>query len=342
MFALALVQRLCGVILVALSSLALALPAAADDDFYRGKTVTVVVGFSPGGTYDLYARVLSRHIGKFIPGKPTSIVQNMPGAGSLTALRYLDANAPKDGTVFVTFNSSLIMQSILEPEAVKLKFTDMAWIGTGSQQFRVCYAWHTTGLKTWDDVVAAKEFIIGATAAGTSNHVNGVILQKMFGVKVRQILGYPGKNEQIIATERGELQGGCAEWSGVPEHWLAEKKIYPFVSWLSKPPADFGYSVPYIGDLTKSADDKAVLEMINAASLLGNPFVASRQVPAERIKTLRAAFDATVADSAFIAECESLRMQVDAKSGPQAAALNEEIYKSATSALVAKAKDILQ
>ena len=335
-------RRLRDVTLLTLSALAVVAPAMADDDFYRGKTVTVVVGFSPGGTYDLYARVLSRHIGKFIPGKPTSIVQNMPGAGSLTALRHLDANAPKDGTTFVTFNSSLIMQSILEPETVKLKFTDMAWIGTGSQQFRVCYAWYATGLKTWDDVVNAKEFIIGATAAGTSNHVNGVILQKMFGVKVRQILGYPGKNEQVIATERGELQGGCAEWSGVPEHWLAEKKINPFVSWLPQPPADFGYKVPYIGDLTKTADDKAVLEMINAASLLGNPFVASRQVPAERLETLRAAFSKTVTDPAFIAECESLRMQVDAKSGEQAAALNAEIYKSATPVLVAKAKDVLK
>jgi tripartite-type tricarboxylate transporter receptor subunit TctC len=329
-------------LLLVFSLLTFTSPAAADDDFYRGKTVTVVVGFSPGGTYDLYARVLSRHIGKFIPGKPNSIVQNMPGAGSLTALRYLDANAPKDGTVFVTFNSSLIMQSILEPQTVKLKFTDMAWIGTGSQQFRVCYAWYATGLKTWDDVVKAKEFIVGATAAGTSNYVNGVILQKMFGVKVRQILGYPGKNEQIIATERGELQGGCAEWSGVPEHWLAEKKINPFVTWLPKPPADFGYDVPYIGDLTKTADDKAVLEMINAASLLGNPFVASRQVPAERIKTLRAAFSATVANAAFIAEVESLRMQVDAKSGEQAAKLAADIYKAATPDLVAKAKDVLK
>ena len=329
-------------LLAALASAALAPAASAQEDFYRGKTVVVVVGFSPGGTYDLYARSLSRHIGKHIPGKPNSIVQNMPGAGSLTALRYLDVTAPKDGTVFATFNSTLVMQSLLDPETVKLKFTDMAWIGSGSQQFRVCYAWHATGLKTWDDVMAAKQFIVGATAAGTSNHVNGVVLQKMFGVKVKQILGYPGKAEQTIATERGELEGGCSEWSGVPEHWIAEKKINPFVSWLPEPPADFGYKVPYIGDLVKAPEDKAVLDLINSANLLGNPFVASRSTPAERLATLRAAFSATVADPAFVADTEAQRMRVDAKSGSEAAALTARIYESATPALLARANDSIK
>src|SRR5918997_206659 len=159
-------------------------PAQSPASFYEGKTVNVVVGFSPGGGYDRYARLLARHLGKHIPGKPSAVVQNMPGAGSLVAVRHLDTTAPKDGTVIVVFNPGLIMESLTEPEKVKLNFSDLAWIGSISRDMRVCYAWHATGLKTWDDIVKRDEFIIGGTAPGSSSYNNSATLKNVFGLKI--------------------------------------------------------------------------------------------------------------------------------------------------------------
>ena len=151
---------------LALTAIATTAPAAAQDDaFYAGKTVTVVVGFSPGGGFDIYARTLARHIGGHIPGKPAVIVQNMPGAGSFTSVRYLDGPAIKDGTVVTAFNPGVITDSLTEPEKFNIKFTNFAWLGSITRDIRVCYAWHTAPIKTWDDLVQGKEFIMGATAS---------------------------------------------------------------------------------------------------------------------------------------------------------------------------------
>lgn len=317
-------------------------PAAADDDFYRGKTLSVVIGFTPGGGYDSFGRMVARHMPKHIPGTPNGVPQNMPGAGSMTAVRYLDASAPKDGTVLVTFNPTLITQSIVTPDAVKMKFTDVAWVGTATEEFRVCYAWHTTGIKSWSDLVAAKEFVIGATAAGTANYVNGAIMRNVFGIRVRQILGYPGAAEQRLATERGELDGGCSEWFTISEDWTNTGKIVPLVRWLETAPAAFHFDVPYIGDLAKSDSDRELLRMLTAPSRLGNPFVASKQVPAERLAILRKAFDATVVDREFLADSERFHLPVEATSGAEAETIAAQIYAGASPAIVARARDAMK
>lgn len=316
--------------------------AKADDDFYRGKALTVVIGFTPGGGYDAFGRMIARHMPRHIPGTPTGVPQNMPGAGSMTAVRYLDATAPKDGTVLVTFNPTLITQSIVTPDAVKMKFTDLAWVGTATEEFRVCYAWHTTGIKSWDDLVAAKEFVIGATAAGTANYVNGVVLRNVFGIRIRQILGYPGAAEQRLATERGELDGGCSEWFTISEDWTQNGKIVPLVRWLPTAPAAFGFDIPYIGDLAKNDGDRDLLRMLTAPSRLGNPFVASKRVPAERLAMLRKAFDATVRDPEFLADSKRYHLPVEATSGADAEKIAAEIYASATPALIARAKEAMK
>src|SRR4051812_43397648 len=142
------------------ASLAAVSPAGAQD-FYRGKTVTIVVGYSAGGGYDQYARLVARNLGRLIPGTPNVIVQNMPGAASMTSVRYLDATAPKDGTVITAFDPGLILETIAQPEVFKVKFSDYQWIGALLRDIRICYASVQSGIRTWDDMMKRKEFLIG-------------------------------------------------------------------------------------------------------------------------------------------------------------------------------------
>src|SRR5579864_3070570 len=272
--------------------------AAAEDEFFKGKTVTLVVGYSAGGGYDQYARVLARHLGGRIPGNPAVLVANMPGAASLTAVRYLDASAPKDGTVVTTFDPGLITESFAAPELFKIRFSDYQWIGSMLRDVRICYAWGATGIRTWDDMMKRKEFLIGTTAKGSNAYVNGAILRKVFHAPVRQIAGYPGSNEQRLALERGELEGNCGSWSAMPQDWLMHGKINPLVRFSAKRPADMPASVPFIGDLATTAEQKDLLAVLDASAELGRPFIVAKAVPPGRVNVLRAAFRAALDDAA--------------------------------------------
>lgn len=317
---------------------------ARAEDFYADKKLVVVVGSAVGGGYDQYARVFGRHIAKHIPGNPTTIVQNMPGAGSVTAARYLDGNAPKDGTVIVSFNSSLIASSLTAPETVNMKFTDVAWIGAMTHEFRICYAWHETALKSWDDLKnAKKQYVVGVTGTGTSGYVNGALLQNLFGINIRQVLGYTGSAQQKLAIERGELDGSCTEWNTLPANWVEGKKIAPLMRWLKETPPGFDYpGAPYVGDLAPTAEAKAIIELLGAPGELGNPFVASRQVPADRIAILRAAFDKMIEDPELKAELDKTHQPLESTSGRKAERITAAIYASATPELIAKAKAAMQ
>jgi tripartite-type tricarboxylate transporter receptor subunit TctC len=320
-------------------------PAAKADsvaDFYRGKTLTIVVGSSPGGAYDAYGRLLARHIGQHIPGAPNVIVQDMPGAGSLTAARYLEVNAPTDGTAIVSFNPGLITQSIVSPETVKLKFSHLYWLGGITHEFRVCYAWHTTGVKTWKDLVAADHFVVGAAGIGTGAYLDGAVLRNLFGIKLKQIGGYPGSTEERLAIERGELDGACSEWNALPTDWIGSGKIHPFVRWLKETPAGFPSGVPYVVDLATSADDKTILSALAEPSEVGNPFAASRKVPRDRLETLRAAFAATMNDPDFLADAAHQQMPVEVTSGADAQKLVAAIYAAATPDMVEKTKNAMK
>ncbi len=154
------------------------------------KSITIVVGSSAGGGYDTYARVLARHIGRHIPGQPSVTVQNMPGASSLKAVQYLDANAPKDGSVVAAFNPGLITESLLNADKIRFKFSDVAWVGSITRDLRACYAWAASGIKTWDDLKTYKRFNMGAPAPGTSSFINAAVLKNMFGIAVHQVTGY--------------------------------------------------------------------------------------------------------------------------------------------------------
>jgi tripartite-type tricarboxylate transporter receptor subunit TctC len=315
--------------------------AAAEEEFFKGKTVTLVVGYSAGGGYDQYARALARHLGSRIPGNPSVLVQNMPGAASLTAVRYLDANAPKDGTVITTFDPGLITESFASPDIFKVRFSDYQWIGSMLRDIRICYAWAATGIKTWDDMMKRKEFLLGTTAKGSNAYVNGAILRKIFNAPVRQIAGYPGSNEQRLALERGELEGNCGSWSAMPQDWLVNHKINPLVRFSPKRPADMPPGVPFVGDLATTSEQKDLLAVLNASAELGRPFIVAKAVPPQRVQVLRSAFQAALANEAFMAEAQAQSLALDPVPGEEAAAVIKKIY-SASPELARKVKDVLE
>jgi len=326
---------------LAVTVMAAASAGAQPKSFYEGRTVTIVVGYSPAGGYDNYARMLARHIGRHIPGSPNVIVQNMPGAATLTSVRYLDASAPQDGTVITMFDPGLITESIAMPETMKIRFSDFRWVGNMLRDIRVCYAWAATGIKNWQDMIARRQFLIGVTAKGSQAYVNGAILRKIFNAPVRQIAGYPGSAEQRLALERGELEGNCASWSSIPPDWLAEHKINPLVRFSPKRPADMPEGVPYVVDLAKTNEEKDILTILAAPGELGRPLIVAKTVPAERVRILRAAFEATLRDEAFLADAQKQSLPVDPVTGEEAESIIAQIY-AAPPDLAKKVKNVLE
>ena len=332
---------------ITLAALALILSGAkaqdalAQDAFYKGKTVTIVVGYSAGGGYDQYARLVGRHLGRHIPGNPMVIVQNMPGAASMTAVRHLDANAPKDGSVVTTFDPGLVTESFGSPDVIKVRFSDYQWIGTLLRDIRICYAATVTGIKTWDDMMKRKEFLIGNTARGSNAYVNGAILRKVFRAPVRQISGYPGSNEQRLALERGELEGNCGSWTAIPQDWIVNHKINALVRFSPKRPADMPASVPFVNDLASTQEQKDLLDVLNGSGELGRPFIVAKLVPAERVSLLRAAFEAMVKDESFLSEAQKQNLLLDPVTGEEAEKIIATIY-AASPELTRRVKDVLE
>jgi tripartite-type tricarboxylate transporter receptor subunit TctC len=324
----------------ALGMLAALAPARAED-FFKGKRFTIVVGFSPGGGYDTYARVLARHMAAHIPGKPSVIVQNMPGAGSLTALRYLNVTAPRDGTVMTIFNPGLVTQSIIEPEKVNVDFRDYAWVGIVTPEYRVCYGYGPNGIRNWDDMMHRKQFVIGSTAKGSGNYLNGAMLRDVFHAPVKQVLGFPGSAEQRLGIERGELDGDCGAYSSIPLDWIKSDLAHVFVRFSRERAPEIPESAAYIGSFAANDEQRQLLRVLNGGDELGRMFIMSRKAPADRIAAIRKAFDETMTDPSFLAEMAKLELPVHASSGAEADAIANELM-SAPSKIVAQAKFIYQ
>jgi tripartite-type tricarboxylate transporter receptor subunit TctC len=320
---------------------ATAAPAAAQDpaSFYKGKTVRLVVGFSPGGGYDVYARLLARHYSRHIPGNPNVIVQNMPGAASLKSLQYLSSGAPSDGTVITTFNPGLITQSLTAPEKIGLKFLDYAWVGNVSEDFRVCYTWNGTGIRSWADFIARDKVTFGNTGVGTSAYIDNRILSHLFGVRLHTVQGYPGSADKRLAIERGELDGDCGSWTSMPEEWLRENKITALIRLSQRRLPDMPESMPYAGDLLTDQKKKQTFVLLTAGALIGRPYIAPREIPADRLAALRAAFDAATKDPEFLAEAAKQRLAVTPMSGAEVERAITQLYQTPPD-VVAAAKDI--
>jgi tripartite-type tricarboxylate transporter receptor subunit TctC len=326
---------------LALIGMLAAAPPARADDFYKGKLFTIVVGFSPAGGYDSYARNLARYIGNHIPGNPTVIVQNMPGAGSLTSVRYLNLTAPKDGTVMTTFNPGLVTQSIVQPDKVVLDFRKYAWVGVVTPDFRVCYGYGPNGVKSWDDMMHLKEFHLGSTGKGSGNYINGATLREVFHAPVKQVLGFPGSAEQRLAIEQGELDGDCGSYSSIPLDWIQGGLAHSFVRFARERAAEIPESAVYIGTFATSDEQKQLLKLLNGGDELGRVFIMSKAVPADHLAIIRKAFDETMTDPSFLAEMAKQQLPVHPLTGDQAETIVNELV-NVPPAIVAQAKPIYE
>jgi tripartite-type tricarboxylate transporter receptor subunit TctC len=326
-------------LLSALMSCAILAPAQAED-FYKGKTVTVLIGFTPGGGFDRNARTMALHLGKHIPGNPTVVAQNMPGAGSLTSVRSFDATMPTDGTVLNVFNPGFITRSIVDP-AVKVDFRTVAWVGVISADFRICYGYGPNGVKTWDEMFKRPQFIIGSTAKGAGNYINAATLRVVFKAPIKQIVGFPGSAEQRIAIERGELDGDCGSFHSISPAWVRDNKIHPFVRFTEQRLPEIPESAVFINTFAKTAEQKQLLDFLNAADEVGRPVIMSAKVPKDRLAIIRRAFDATMKDPAFLADMKKQQLPATPITAEQA---EHEVAKmtEAPPNIVAQARHVFE
>ncbi len=315
--------------------------AQTPEQFYAGKTLNIVVGVSPGGGYDQYARLLARHYAKHLAGQPNVIVRNMPGAGSLTAVLHLNGSAPTDGTTIVAFNSGVLNDSMSEGAAARARFTDFSWIGSITRDFRVCFTWRATGVLTFEDLAKRKESVFGAAGATSSSANNIAMLRNLLGVNLRTIHGYPGNTEMFLAIERGELDGSCVTWSSLPDHWVRNNSIAVLTRLSPSTQPGVPESAKFVGDLVTTQEKKDILDVLLASGELGRPFITSQKVPADRLKALRAAFDASMTDPAFIADAEKQKLPIDPVSGAEAEKIVARLYSFAPE-LLQKAKDAVK
>lgn len=311
--------------------------------FYKGKTVNLVIGFSAGGGYDLYARELARYIGRHIPGNPTIVPQNMSGAGSLRAANYLFTAAPKDGTVFGTFSRTTGINPLLQSGAT-FDATKFTWLGSITDDVSTCITWHTSPVKTWKDFLE-KPVILGGQGQSSEPDMFARLYKNIFGAHIKLVTGYPGTNEITLAMERGEVDGLCGiSWSTLTTRhakWLDEKKLNIIVqsSFRKAPGLE---KVPLIMELTKDHEKLQILKLIIAAQQMARPFAAPPGIPADRKTTLIAAFDATMKDPDFLAEAKKLDLDVNPISAKSLDDLLAELYATPKDVIAKAAKAIAQ
>jgi|EndMetStandDraft_8_1072994.scaffolds.fasta_scaffold69627_3 tripartite-type tricarboxylate transporter receptor subunit TctC len=324
--------------------LALAANARADAvaDFYRGRSITLTVGYSAGGGYDAYGRVLARHLSKHIPGRPSVIVQNMPGAGSLRAANFLYNVAPKDGTAIGHFSRGMAMEPLIGTSATQFDARRFAWLGSGTDEVSICTTWHTSTVKTWNDMLTIP-FTVGGEGSGSDPDIFSAVMRNAFGVKLKLVSGYPGSAEVALAIERGEVDGRCGwSWSSLkllkPE-WIANRQINIITQLALKKSPELP-DVPLIFDFATTDRQRQILKLVLSRQSMARPFVAPPDLPADRKAALRTAFDQALADPEFLAEARQRGLEVNPVSGAEIDRLVDELYRTAPD-IVAEVRAII-
>jgi tripartite-type tricarboxylate transporter receptor subunit TctC len=324
--------------------LASAVPATADPvaDFYRGKTLQMVIGVSAGGDYDLRARLLARHMSKHIPGNPKIVPQNMLGAGGLVAANWLANVAPKDGTALLAISSNLPVAQAIGLDGVKYDTRRFSYIGNTTDSPNVINSWHTTGV-TRIEQVKEKEFVVGATGRSSGSYYYPAALNSFAGTKFKIVYGYRGGADVNIAMERGEVGGRgsnlWASWKSTRPQWLAENKIHMLVQIALKRNPELK-DVPLMQDLVTNELHKQVLTFISADTAIARSIVTTPDVPAERVAALRQAFDAAMKDVALLKEADQAQQDISPTTGAEAQEVANSIV-NASPEVVAEAKKIL-
>jgi tripartite-type tricarboxylate transporter receptor subunit TctC len=301
-------------------------PAQAQP-FYQGKQLTIIVGFTSGGTYDATARLIARHLGKHLAGNPGVVVRNMPGSGSLVATLHLHNAAPKDGTTLAVVGGGVVLEPLLGNARAKYDARQFNWIGGRTPDNFICATWGKVPVKTIVDVTK-RETVVGATGPGSRTLTYPKALNELIGARFKIVSGYPGGNEITLALERGEVEGYCGWALGSimnrAPHWLRDGTITPLVQFtLSKPELP---GVPVARDLPKSEQGKQAVDFLSADSTLAWPLVAPPDVPAERVKELRTAFLAMMKDPALLADAKKSKLEINPVPGTEIQALVGRLY----------------
>jgi tripartite-type tricarboxylate transporter receptor subunit TctC len=308
-------------------------PLAAQSvaEFYRGKTITCYIGYGVGGGYDLFARTISRHMPRYIPGNPTILPVNMPGASSMILGNHLARRAPQDGTAFGAVNSALVFDTLFAGSESKAQFhgPELTMIGNAVSSAAVLVAWHTSGVKTMNDL-KQKQLIIGSTSRSGDTYLLPLAIKNVLGLdNLKIITGYPGTREAAIALERGEISGRVWDMEGIKAgrpQWLKDGSLNILAQLAPKKMPEVPADVPLVKDFVANDDDKKVLDVIFISTILARPYIAPPGIPADRLKALREAFMATMKDPEFLAETAKLQLSVDPTSGEEMEQIVRDAY----------------
>jgi tripartite-type tricarboxylate transporter receptor subunit TctC len=346
------IGRIAPLLVASLIAASLATPAAAsskDEEvarFYKGKQITMVIGSSSGGGYDLYGRLVARHIGKYIPGNPTVVPSNMIGAASLVAAQYIYNIGPKDGTAIGAIYPQIVLEQLLGDKTnAKLDPRKLKYLGSANSEVYICMVRADSPVKTLDDAANAV-VIMGATAPGASSYDFPLLLNKVLGTKFRIVSGYPGNQQIALALEKGEIDGTCGTgWSTLASarpHWLREGFIRVIAQeGLKGSPELDVMQVPLAISYAKTPEQRQIMEIVYSQLLFGRPFVVAPEVPAERLASLQAAFMSALRDPELLAEARKLNLEIVAMPGSDVKAMVERLF-STPPEIVERARQVLQ
>jgi tripartite-type tricarboxylate transporter receptor subunit TctC len=306
-------------------------------DFFKSRNIDLYVGYSTGGAYDLYARVIGRHMGSHIPGNPTLVPRNMEGAGSLRLANYLYRVAPQDGSAIATIGRGIAFDPLLIGKGDQFDAQKFNWLGSANNEVSVCVAMKNSGINKFEDLFT-KELTVGGTSSDTDQFPR--VLNGVLGTHFKIVEGYPGGNDVVLAMERGEVNGRCGwSWSSVKsthKSWIDDKRMIVLVQLsLTKHPEL--PDVPLVMDFAKNDEQRQILKMVFARNVMGRPFLAPPNLPADRVAALRKAFMDTMVDKEFLAEADKAQLEINPVAGEDVEKLVKDVYAT-PEAVVAKAK----
>ena len=298
------------------------------EDFYRGRTVNLVIGYSVGGGYDMHGRMLARHLGKHIPGNPGIVVQNMPGGGSLRAANFLYNAAPKDGSTIGIFSRGMAMEPLIGASNTQYDARKFTWLGSITNEASVCATSSTSKVKTWDDLLATP-FTVAGEGSGSDPDIFATMIKNVFGAKLRLVAGYPGSAEMTLAIERGEVDGRCGwTWSSIKlqrPDWITGHRLNVLVQLASHRIPDLA-DVPLLTEHATTERQRQIVNVILGRQVMGRPVVAPPAIPVDRKQALRRAFDATMADPGYVAEATSRGLEINPVGGADLDKLLDDLY----------------
>jgi tripartite-type tricarboxylate transporter receptor subunit TctC len=316
--------------------------ADAIADFYKANPIAIVVGFGPGGGYDVYSRTLARHMTRHVPGAPSIVVRNMPGAGSMAAANYIYNNAPKDGSHFATFSRSIPTQPLFDNSGVQFDALKLNWIGSPASEVSVVFSPVEKGFKTIEDL-RARPMAVPASGLGADSGVYPLVINALLGTKMKIVTGYRGSGDFMLAIERGEVDGmggsSISTLRSTRPQWLKEKTINLILQIALRKHADYP-DVPLALDLVKDPVDRKVMELIFSRQEIAFPYAAPPGIPSDRLAALRKGFADTLRDAAFVQEAEKMGLEVSPVSGDEVLKILTDAY-AASPDIVQRARQVL-